>query len=216
MPALFPPSATRIARGILLLGVVLLLATPVIAMVWVRTPWALGERARVAQVMTFDHRIHVHGERIDCRYCHSDAERSSIAGMPSTQKCVPCHTQLWLSSTDFTPVRRSLATGRPIPWRRVTQLPDFVYFNHSIHVQKGVGCETCHGRVDLMGQVQQTAPLTMGWCLSCHRDPAPELRPIQAMTVMGWTPTPAGDSSGRALAVYYHVRRLTNCTACHR
>ncbi len=216
MAAIFPPSATRVARVVLLAGVLVILAIPVLAMGWVRTPWARGIGEHVTQPVAFDHRVHVVGERIDCRYCHSDAERSTVAGMPSTQKCVACHTPLWLSSSEFAPVRQSLATGRPIPWRRVTELPGFVYFDHSIHVQKGVGCETCHGRVDQMAQVEQTAPLTMGWCLSCHRDATPALRPVSAMTAMGWAPRPGSNDLGRALALRYHVHRLTNCTTCHR
>lgn len=114
------------------------------------------------------------------------------------------------------PVRRSVHTRRPIPWQRVTQLPDFVYFDHAIHVNKGVGCETCHGRVDQMAQVRQVAPLTMSWCVECHRNPAPHLRPTEAVTAMGWAPPPHSDSLGTALAARYHVRPLVNCSTCHR
>jgi len=114
------------------------------------------------------------------------------------------------------PVRQSVATRRPIPWQRVTQLPDFVYFDHAIHVNKGVGCETCHGRVDQMAQVRQAAPLTMTWCVECHRNPAPNLRPIEAVTTMGWAPPNHSDSLGRALAARYHARPLVNCSTCHR
>jgi hypothetical protein len=153
---------------------------------------------------------------VDCRYCHAGADRGASAGLPSTQQCVVCHTRLWLSSNLFAPVRRSLATGQPIAWARVTQLPAFVYFDHAMHARKGVGCETCHGRVDTMRTVRQVAPLTMTWCVDCHRHPEPALRPVETIATMGWVPEPGADSTGRVLAERYRVRRLTNCTTCHR
>ncbi|HEU4642364.1 MAG TPA: cytochrome c3 family protein [Gemmatimonadaceae bacterium] len=216
MTALFSPRSTWVARGVLIAALLVAAVVPALAMTWVRTPWARGEHRRIAQPVAFDHRIHVTGLRIDCRYCHAEADRGAWAGLPSTRQCVPCHTKLWMSSDVMAPVRRSLATGRPIPWARVTQLPDFVYFDHAMHVTKGVGCETCHGRVDRMATAEQVAPLTMTWCVDCHRDPAPRLRPPQAITAMGWTRPAGDDSSGRVLAARYHVRRLTNCTTCHR
>ncbi|MDQ6736904.1 MAG: cytochrome C [Gemmatimonadota bacterium] len=185
-------------------------------MVWVRTPFARGEDLRVQQPVPFDHRVHVVGLQIDCRFCHAGAERGEWAGLPATDKCASCHTHAWMSTVEFAPVRKSLATGRPIPWQRVTQLPDFVYFNHAIHVNKGVGCETCHGRIDQMAQVSQAKSLTMGWCLSCHVNPGPNLRPRDAVTKMGWTPTAAQSAQLSMLVANYHVRRLTNCTTCHR
>lgn len=216
MAALFPPSATRNARAALAAALALVVLVPVLGMVWVRTSWARGEHVRITQPVPFDHRIHVTGLRIDCRYCHAEVERSAWAGLPSTQQCVSCHTQLWMSLPPFAAVRQSVSSGRPIPWRRVTQLPAFVYFDHAIHVTKGVGCETCHGRVNAMRQVRQATPLTMAWCLDCHRNPAPRLRPVEQVTTMNWTPPATGAVSGPALATRYHVRRLTNCTTCHR
>lgn len=216
MPALFSPRATTLARAALAAFAALLIAAPAAAIGWVRTPWARGEHVRIRQPVAFSHPMHVTGLRIDCRYCHAGAERSARAGVPSTRQCVTCHSRLWLSSAPMAPIRQSVATGRPIPWARVTQLPDFVYFDHSIHVHKGVGCETCHGRVDRMETVTQAAPLTMQWCVDCHRDPAPALRPVEAITAMGWTPGASSDSLGRVLEARYLVRRLTNCTTCHR
>ncbi|HEX6534813.1 MAG TPA: cytochrome c3 family protein [Gemmatimonadaceae bacterium] len=216
MAALFTPRATRVARTLLIAALALAVAVPALAMAWVRTPWARGEHRRIAQPVAFDHRIHVTGLRIDCRYCHAGADRTASAGLPATRQCVPCHTRLWLSSAPMAPVRKSLASGKPIPWARVTQLPDFVYFDHAMHVTRGVGCETCHGRVDRMATVEQVVPLTMTWCVDCHRDPAPHLRPPQAITAMGWAPPAGADATGRALAARYHVRRLLNCTTCHR
>jgi hypothetical protein len=171
---------------------------------------------RISQPVAFDHLLHAGPLRIDCRYCHAGADRSAWAGLPSTQQCVSCHTPLWMSTALLAPVRRSLATGKPIHWKRVTQLPDFVYFDHAIHVNKGVGCETCHGRVDRMTQARQVAPLTMAWCVDCHRNPAPHLRPIAAITAMGWTPPGPADSLGTVLMERYHVHSLTNCSTCHR
>jgi hypothetical protein len=123
---------------------------------------------------------------------------------------------VWLQSAAFAPVRASLQTGESIEWQRVNRLPDFVFFNHAIHVDKGIGCETCHGRVDEMARVKQTAPLTMSWCLDCHRAPDQHLRPVEQMTAMGWAPAVPQAELGRELARRYHVRSLTTCTTCHR
>ena len=137
--------------------------------------------------------------------------------MPSTAKCVPCHSDVWLASDAFAPVRASIRTGRPIPWNRVNRLPDFAYFHHGIHSARGIGCETCHGRVDRMDAAVQTAPLTMEWCLECHRAPAAHLRPRAMITAMGWRPEGDPEAAGAELARRYDVRaNVTYCTACHR
>ena len=216
MPALFSPRATTIARSVFVALIAIPIGVPAFAMLWVRTSWARGEGRAIVQPVAFDHRLHTRPLRIDCRYCHSGVDRSAFAGLPSTQKCVSCHTPLWMSSAPMAAVRQSLASARPIPWRRVTQLPDFVYFDHALHVTKGVGCETCHGRVDLMSQVKQVAPLTMTWCVDCHRDPGPHLRPVDDVTVMGWRPRSPVDSLGATLVARNRVRSLTNCSTCHR
>ena len=213
---LFTPRATAVARYALIGLIGAAVAIPMFFMGWVRTAYHTGEQALIEQPVWFDHRHHTAGFEIDCRYCHDLVERSSFAGIPATEVCLPCHSQVWLASPYFEPVRRSIETGQPIPWRRVHQLPDHTYFNHAIHVNKGVGCETCHGRVDQMPLVRQVVPLTMRWCLDCHREPQPYLRPVEAMTTMGWTPAVPQRELGRALALQYDVRRLTNCTACHR
>lgn len=224
MSATFPSWTTRAARIAVAVAVTGLIVTPLLAMVWVRTPMARGEDLDIKQPVPFDHRVHVTGLGIDCRFCHAGAERSAWAGLPPTEKCVSCHTQAWINSSAFAPVRQSLATGQPIQWRRVNELPDFVYFNHSIHVKKGVGCETCHGRIDQMSQVRQAKSLTMGWCVSCHVNPGPNLRPLSAITAMGWRPPQVSSASGDAgknaymhtLVEQYQVKRLTNCSTCHR
>ena len=216
MSSPFTPRSNVWARATLLLLLAVAIGAPVMAMAWVRSPYARGVGADIAQPMPFDHRIHAADLQIDCRFCHYTVERSSTAGMPSTRTCVPCHNRPTLDSRLFAAVNRSLDEGTPIPWRRVTWLPDFVYFDHSIHVNKGVGCETCHGRVDRMARVAQVVPLTMAWCLDCHRTPDRYLRPVEAMTTMGWRPS--GDSVvlGARLARAYDVHALVNCTACHR
>ena len=216
MPALFPRWTNTLARATLIAVVCVLAGVPAALMAWVRTPNATREYQPVAQPVAFDHRIHVVGQHIDCLYCHYSAERSASAGIPPTSECVPCHSTAWMSSDVFKPVRESVASGHALQWRRVDALPGFVYFNHAIHVNKGVGCESCHGRVDRMGQVYQSAPLTMQWCVNCHRNPAAALRPLNAITTMGFTPTIPQNELGAQLVQKYHVRSLTNCTTCHR
>lgn len=216
MTALFPRWTNTAARAVLLAVACTLVGVPIALMAWVRTPNATGQFARVTQPVPFDHRLHVTGFRIDCRYCHSSVERSASAGIPPSTTCVSCHNPTWMNSLELAPVRASLATGRPLQWNRVNRLPDFVYFNHAIHVRKGVGCESCHGRIDQMTSVSQAKPLTMGWCVSCHVAPEGQLRPVSAITTMGWTPPEPQLALGRRLEAEYHVRQLTNCTTCHR
>ncbi|HEY3933952.1 MAG TPA: cytochrome c3 family protein [Gemmatimonadales bacterium] len=212
MPAAFGPRATPIARRIVALAVAAAVIAPIVAMVWVRTPWARGEHRTIVQPVPFSHPLHVTALGIDCRYCHRDVERSTQAGMPSTTTCVACHSAAMLATSVFAPVRHSLATDRPIRWLRVTQLPDFVYFDHAMHVDHGVACETCHGRIDQMPVVSQAASLSMHWCVECHRNPGPALRPLALVTAMGWN----GRTGGDPLIREYRVRSLTNCSTCHR
>jgi len=216
MAAHFPPWANAAARATLVACAAVGGGVPLALMAWVRTPNVSRRYAPVSQPVPFDHRLHVTGFGIDCRYCHSAVERAPTAGIPAASMCVPCHSHLWLSSPQLAPVRQSLATGRPMEWNRVHTLPDFVYFDHSAHVTKCVGCETCHGRVDQMARFYQIAPLTMQWCVSCHRDPAPHLRPDSAITTMGWRAPEGQPALGRRLIAANNVRSLTNCTTCHR
>ena len=203
------------------LSVVILLGTPAVGisllMLYVRTPWGTKQYRDIVQPIEFDHRHHAGDEGIDCRYCHFSVDKSPHAGLPSTTTCMSCHAQIWNKSPYLAMVRKAYFTDRPIRWRRVHNLPDYVYFNHSIHVNKGVGCVTCHGRVDQMPYVNQVAPLTMGWCISCHRDPTPNLRPLEYVTSMTWTP-PGGDARkvGEEVAKKYNVHTRISCTTCHR
>lgn len=216
MAALFPRWVNTVARATLIAAAGAGIGVPVALMAWVRTPNATRQYQPVKQPIAFDHRIHVTGQKIDCRYCHFTVERSASAGIPPSTTCVPCHDERYMSSNVLGLVRQSVAMGRPLQWNRVDILPGFVYFNHAIHVNKGVGCESCHGRVDQMASVYQVAPMTMSWCVSCHRDPAAQLRPVSAITTMGYAPSQPQRQLGQALAREYHVRELTNCTTCHR
>jgi len=217
MPQLFPRWANAAVRGALVGAAVVAVAVPAGLLAWVRTPNASGRRAPVPQPVPFAHVLHAGAFHIDCRYCHASVERASYAGMPPSSACVPCHDGQWLRSNVMALVMRSVATGRPIAWRRVNALPDFVFFNHAIHVKKGVGCETCHGRVDRMNVVYQTESLSMAWCVDCHRAPERYLRPVERVTTMGWSlPDSTQLALGRALVQRYDVRVRTACTTCHR
>jgi len=213
--ALPPWSNTAIRITLVAIGLGVL-ATAVTPMVFVRTDWRRHEFEPVDQPVEFDHRHHTQDDGIDCRYCHNTVDRSASAGIPSTDKCMGCHSQIWSQSPLLEPVRRSYFSGMPIPWNRVNDMPDFVYFNHAIHVNKGVGCVSCHGRVDRMARVYQVESLTMSWCLGCHRAPEAHLRPLSAITDMRWQPDGDPERLGREIAAALGVQRLTHCSACHR
>jgi hypothetical protein len=171
------------------------------------------------QPIPFSHAHHVGGEGFDCRYCHTSVENSSFAGLPPTETCMNCHSQIWRTSDALEPVRASYRTGQSIRWTRVHDLPDYVYFNHSIHVAKGVGCESCHGRVDKMPLTWQENDLQMEWCLNCHRNPERYVRPKEQVTAMGYVPAGDQEEIGRRLVQEYHIqdaRLLTSCSTCHR
>jgi hypothetical protein len=170
------------------------------------------------QPVPFSHKHHVSGLGIDCRYCHTAVEQSAFAGIPSTSTCMNCHSQIWTNSPMLEPVRESYRTGRPLRWTRVHNLAEFAYFNHSIHVTKGVGCATCHGPVDQMPLVSQENSLLMEWCLDCHRNPEQYLRPREEVFNMAWTAPPNQSELGLELVRKYNVRKeqLTDCSVCHR
>lgn len=168
------------------------------------------------QPVPFSHQHHVGGLGLDCRYCHTSVETSSFANVPPVKTCMTCHSQVWNDAPMLEPVRDSFASGVSLKWTRVYDLPDFVYFNHSIHVNKGVGCESCHGRVDHMPLMQRNTALYMSWCLSCHRNPEPNLRPRQAVLTMGYHIPANQRELGKRLAQEYNVKRLTDCYTCHR
>jgi hypothetical protein len=173
----------------------------------------------VEQPIQFSHAHHVGGMGIDCRYCHTSVEESAFANIPPTKTCMNCHSQIWNTAPILEPVRASFRENKPLNWTRVNDLPDFVYFNHSIHIKQGVGCDTCHGPVDRMPLMYQEAPLTMSWCLDCHRNPAQYVRPRNQVFNMQWR-RPADDPDlGQRLVKEYGiagVEQLTSCSTCHR
>jgi len=197
-----------------------------------RSPYITYAEVIKPQPVPFSHQHHVSGLGLDCRYCHTSVEVSSFAGIPPTRTCMNCHSQIWTNAQMLEPVRASYRTGQSLQWTRVNQLPDFVYFNHSIHIHKGVGCNTCHGPVDQMPLMYQYASLQMEWCLECHRAPEKQLRPRdQVFNLRYAQPTPElpvevdgqeytdQESIGKALISKYQVRNvkdITSCNTCHR
>jgi hypothetical protein len=196
----------------------------VIGLLWLiaainRSAYMTEQNVTRAQPVPFSHDHHVSGLGIDCRYCHTSVEISSFAGIPATAVCMNCHSQIWSTSEVLAPVRESFRTNTPIRWTRVHNLPDFAYFNHGIHVRKGVGCSTCHGPVDQMQLMWQAASLQMEWCLECHRAPERYLRPREQVFNMSWRPSTDQLQLGRTLVKEYNVKSpavLTSCSTCHR
>lgn len=170
------------------------------------------------QPVSFDHSLHVTQLGMDCRYCHSGVETSPNATVPSTQTCMNCHSQVQAANPKLAPVKKSLETGRPIPWVRVHQAPDYVYFNHAVHVNRGVSCVECHGQVDDMKVIRHDQPMSMGWCLSCHRDPASKIRPLDKVYDLTWkAESPEAQAEqGKRLMEAWHVNPPQNCAGCHR
>jgi hypothetical protein len=181
-----------------------------------RSPWVTEVRVAREQPIQFSHERHVAGNGIDCRYCHTSVEKSSFAGIPPTKTCMNCHSQIFSTSPYLEPVRASFRTGKSIEWTRVHDLPDFVYFDHSIHVNKGVGCTTCHGQVDRMPLMWQEAPLQMSWCLECHNRPEAYVRPRDAVFRVDYVPPANQLEIGQRLVAEYHIQKLTSCSTCHR
>ena len=204
--------AVRIAMLVLLLAVAGLIA----AGEWrERSYQAL--RQPVAQPIPFSHKHHVGDDGIDCRYCHTQVETSRNAGLPGSSICLTCHSQLYTDAAVLQPLRESARTGQPIAWRRVHTLPDFVFFDHSVHVAKGVACVECHGRVDQMPLTWRAQPLQMQWCLGCHRKPEPHLRPREQVFEMRASTLSPAQSKALAQSVKLEsTRRLTDCSTCHR
>lgn len=170
------------------------------------------------QPVPFSHALHAGKLGMDCRYCHTTVEKAAFAAIPPTQTCMNCHSMIKTQSEKLKPVRDAYATGEPIPWVKVHDLPDYAYFNHSAHVTRGVSCVECHGRIDTMEVVQQAKPLSMSWCLDCHRDPIPHLRPQEHITDLDWAP-PEGISReeiGQKVADAHKIHPSTNCSTCHR
>ena len=218
MPQIFHRSWNVVSRLSIFGAVFILLFLGWVISKWARSAYATNAFVPVEQPVPFSHEHHAGGLGIDCRYCHTSVETSSFAGIPPTQICMNCHSQIWVGSELLAPVRESYRTGTPIVWNRVHNLAEFCNFNHAIHVQKGVGCVSCHGRVDRMPLTWQVNTLHMEWCLDCHRQPEKHLRPREQVFSMTWDPAVEGKDQatlGRELIEKYNVRSYTSCSTCH-
>jgi hypothetical protein len=243
MSQIFHRSTNTLSRATIYGAVFLVIILGWVAYVVQGSPFITYAGVRKPQPVPFSHQHHVTGLGIDCRYCHTSVETSSFAGIPPTKTCMNCHSQIWTNAQLLEPVRASYRSGESLQWTRVNQLPDFVFFNHSIHVTKGVGCNTCHGPVDLMPLMYQQESLQMEWCLGCHRDPGKHLRPRDQVFNMRYQPPSTDnpvkmdgqsftdqDSLGTYLIQKYQVRvhriktedgqvsvsDITSCNTCHR
>jgi hypothetical protein len=225
MAQIFHPAANTIAKATIFGALFIAGAAGMIIREITRSPYVTQVNIPRDQPVPFSHEHHVKGLGIDCRMCHTSVEDSSFAGLPTTKTCMTCHSQIWTNAEMLEPVRTSWRTRQPLQWTRVHDMPDFAYFNHSIHIAKGVGCVSCHGQVDQMPLMWQTQTLQMEWCLSCHRDPAPNLRPRDQVFSMTWdakeaakqanmTPRAYGDALVKKHGI--NLSQLTNCSVCHR
>ena len=183
-----------------------------------RSPYVNMVGVSREQPVPFSHKHHINGLGIDCRYCHVSVEDAAFAGIPAVKTCMTCHSQIWTEAPILEPIRASYRTDEAIKWLRVHDLPDFVYFNHSIHVRKGVGCESCHGRVDQMPLMMKQYSLDMQWCIQCHKQPEKFIRPREAVYQMGWKPEGDQLALGKKLVDDYHIdkAKMLNCSICHR
>jgi hypothetical protein len=219
MAQIFRPSANTLSRLSIFVAGLLGVGLVVGAYAFNQSPVVTKVNLVIDQPVAFSHEHHVRALGIDCRYCHTSVEKGAFAGMPPTYTCMSCHSQVWGQAPMLAPVRASLASNEPMKWNRVHDLPDFVYFDHSIHVNKGVGCVSCHGQIDKMPLAWKAEPMTMQWCLDCHRAPEQHLRPLDKIVDTDWK---AEDqlALGRQLVKDYKIDqaldRLTNCSTCHR
>jgi hypothetical protein len=216
MPQIFHRSSNVIAKVTIAGGAVLVMAVFGAAYLAYDSPTFHRVGVPRPQPVQFSHKHHVGDEGIDCRYCHTSVENSAFAGIPPTHTCMTCHSEIWASSPMLAPVRESYANGTPLQWMRVNDLPDYVYFNHSIHVNKGVACIMCHGRVDQMPLTWRVKSLEMKWCLSCHRSPELFVRPREHAFDMNWNPPRDQLAMGVRLVREYKIQKLTDCYTCHR
>ena len=216
MPQFFPDTANTVAR-LTLLAVVCGIGAVAAAGYWiVESPYETRQGVPREQPVPFSHAHHVGGLGIDCRYCHTTVEISSSANVPATKICMNCHSQMWAASPTLEAVRESYRSGKSIQWTRVHDLPDFVYFDHSIHVRQGMGCSTCHGRVDRMPLMWQAESLRMEWCLNCHRHPEQYVRPRDQVFNIAYQPPANQAALGKKLVAEYGIQSLTSCSTCHR
>ena len=216
MVQIFSPAANLISRVTIFGALFVALGALWLMGALNRSPYVTMQGIARAQPVPFSHAHHVKGLGIDCRYCHTNVETGAFAGIPSTKTCMSCHSQVWTEAPLLEPVRQSYRDDMPIAWTRVHDLPDFVYFDHSIHVAKGIGCQSCHGNVDEMPLMWQNDPLNMEWCLACHREPEKFVRPREAVFDMDYRPALPQELLGPQLVERYHIESKTDCSSCHR
>lgn len=215
MAQLFPEWSNRVPR-VILMGIILLVTTIVFVFWYFGSPQYIDVGYAPKQPIDYSHKLHAGQLGIDCRYCHTSVEVSAVASIPSTQTCMNCHSQIKTDSDLLAQLRDSWVTGDAIEWVKVHSVPDYSYFNHSAHVTVGVGCASCHGRVDRMEVVMQTQPLSMGWCLDCHNSPEPYLRPIDQITNMGWQAPENQFELASQIIARKNIAPPIYCNACHR
>ena len=219
MRQLFAPGADAIFRLSLLLVIAGVIGLFLVTAGVSRSSYMTGVGVAPEQPVPFSHKHHSGELGIDCRYCHQSVEKLASAGIPPTWTCMTCHSQIWTGAPMLQPVRSSLADNKPLEWTRVNRLPDYVYFNHSIHIGKGVGCSTCHGDMTSMQLTSRANAFEMGFCLNCHRNPEKYIRPKSEIFNMTWSPPGDQDKIGAALVAKYHIgqpEKLTDCSICHR
>ena len=218
MAQVFPRSANWASKASILTALLIVASILGVLLNINRIDYVNMVNVAIDQPVHFSHKHHVTGMGIDCRYCHTTVEVSAFAGIPPTETCMTCHSQIWTEAPILEPVRASFRDNKPIQWNRVHDLPDFVYFNHSIHVSQGIGCQSCHGQVDQMPLMMKANSLNMEWCLDCHRDPAQFIRPRDQVFNMNYEYPADQASFGKSLVADYDVQtsQLTNCSICHR
>lgn len=219
MSQIFPRSANALAKGSIAGVLFLALVGGWLTLTIQRSTWTTGQNEFVEQPVQFSHAHHVGGMGLDCRYCHTSVENSSFAGIPPTRTCMNCHSEIWTNAPLLEPVRASFRNSENLTWIRVHDLPDFVYFNHQIHVRQGVGCATCHGEIDKMALTYQANTLLMEWCLDCHRAPEQYLRPREEVFNMAYRAPENQLELGLELKREYNIsdsRHMTSCSVCHR
>jgi hypothetical protein len=215
MGQIFPKNIDLMIRGALLVAGLGAAATAG-GMLFIHHPERIEPGYQPQQPIPYSHKLHAGNLGMDCLYCHSSVDKSSYAAIPATQTCMNCHSKVKGTSVVLEPLRKSYELDQPIPWVKIHRLPDYVYFNHSAHVNSGVSCVTCHGRIDQMIEVKQAKSLTMAWCLDCHRNAAPNLRPAEFVTKLDWKPERDPVEIGREIIATKKINPPVNCSGCHR
>ncbi|MBI2945720.1 MAG: cytochrome c3 family protein [Candidatus Wallbacteria bacterium] len=216
MSQIFHPSFNTLSRASIFGAVFFVAGAVLLAGAIARSAYMTDAYVVREQPVPFSHKHHVGDIGLDCRYCHTSVETGSFAGIPPTKTCMNCHSQIWQDSEMLEPVRASYRNDKPLTWTRVHDLPDYVFFDHGIHVKKGVGCSTCHGRVDQMPLMWKEKSLLMEWCVDCHRDPARYVREPSKVFDMEWAPPRDQAAAGKKLVAENKIRSLTSCSTCHR